>query len=65
MKYLVLSEKTISGSYRDDIPETFTEAIKFETEVKLKEWIAKNNNLRKFTVVKAEEIKVNINVEIG
>lgn len=65
MKYLVLTKRTITGSYRDDAPETFTEAIEFETEVKLKEWIAKNSNLRKFTVVKAEEIKVNINVEIS
>jgi hypothetical protein len=65
MTYLVLSDKNISSSYRDDEPETFTEAIKFETEVKLKEWIAKNSNLRKFTVVKVEEVKININVEIS
>lgn len=55
-KYIVVVPKTIHGQYPDDEPEKFKEAIEFESEEKLKEWILKNSNLTKFTVFKAEQI---------
>lgn len=63
--YIVVVPKTIHGQYPDDEPEKFKEAIEFESEEKLKDWVLKNNNLTKFTVFKAEKISVKHNVTLG